>query len=225
MQIDELVSLSTVHELILHESFGDIRSKSIIRGYSWWINSSLEQRAEKRRDKDFLFDLLCAKKSFETMLWVCISNNLIFAYLNDGDQTLKEVSRQLFFEHSEEIFDLGGSFVVKQTGVIMIAMTEKSITNIIQKKPHKFGIFNHEFHTNENKKEIDNIYKSLQFEKDYINSMFGKDHTNLTGKELAKFCKDKLSLEISEKRGIDIMKLIRPDSSTKETDEDDVQED
>ena len=209
MQIDELVSLSTVHELILHESFGDIRSKSIIRGYSWWINSNPEQRAEKRRDKDFLFDLLCAKKSFETMLWVCISNNLIFAYLNDADQTLKEVSQQLFFEHSEEIFDLGGSFVVKQTGVIMIAMTEKNITNIIQRKPHKFSIFNHEFHSNAIKKEIDNIYASLQFEKDYITSMFGKDYTNLTGKELAKFCKDKLSMSISEEKCVEILKLFK----------------
>ena len=99
--------------------------------------------------------------------------------------------------------------MVKQTGVIMIAMTEKRITNIIQKKPHKFGIFNHEFHTNENKKEIETIYAGLQFEKDYINSMFGKDHTNLTGKELAKFCKGKLSIVISEDRCIEIMKIFK----------------
>ena len=167
------------------------------------------------------------EKAFESFVFLINSNKIKFYFreLNNG-QEIRIPPQELLLNYTRIYFDSGfllTNDIIYSTIEIMV---EESILELIEKRINQNTHFNHFVHTNQLKKELDTIFAEMSLNEKYIQSTYGKNSQKITGKELARFCKEKIfpPIIITERRGTEIMKLIKLDSSY-EDEEDDVQQD
>ncbi len=208
-------------------SFGSKKGEELWEKYIEWIRKTEDER-KTERNKCNISDDLCLLELIFCSFISSIYINLIeisFTDLNNKDGA-RTPPRDILLKFYRVYFDQGCRLIHDYTFTEIDIMVENRVIELIERGINKKTHFNHFVHTNAYKRDIDRILGEVEANKDSIKLTYKKAYEELTGKELAHFCKkNNLSLEITERRGTDIMKMVQPDSSTKETDEDDVQED
>ena len=217
MNLADVVCLLDVFEEFLYISFGKEIGKNLYTDYSCWVRLSPEEK-EKARNGEITYDFSRMEMAFNVMIWIVITNKINFFYRDLHCESkdlcepkdLRLISEDILLKYFKSLFDEGGKleFQAGHTGVI--AMFDRSVIEIIKKKPFQNTHFNHEFHTNEGKQIIENICDGLLKNKDLIYSLYKKDYTKLTEKELRRFCEDHLKIKISENKSSEILGLIKP---------------
>ena len=211
MNLVDVVCLLDVFEEFLYISFGKETGKKLYTDYTCWIRLPPEEK-EKSKDGEITYDFSRMEMAFNVMIWIVITNKINFFYrdLHCESKELRLISEDILLKYCKRLFDEGGKleFQAGHTGVI--AMFDRCVIDIIKKKPFQNTHFNHEFHTNENKQNIENICAGLLKNKELIYSLYKKDYTKLTEKELRRFCEDHLRIKISENKAAEILGLIKP---------------
>jgi hypothetical protein len=211
VELSNVISLFELYEEFLYFSFGKTNGKDLYADYLCWVRATSEDREKILKDEKKVESLSRMEMAFNALIWITTQNEVGFYYkdLHSESVDLRLISQNILLKYRKCLFDNGGklNFEAGQTGVI--AMFDRSIMDVIKKESFQSTHFNHEFHTNDNKVMIDNICLQLLKNKDLINSVYKKDPAALTEKEIRRFCKDQLKIEISEHKATEILGIIR----------------
>ena len=205
----DLIFYSELCESLSVSVFGRAQGKKV---YTYCVKNIspmfFEKTPHEERQK---IEFSQTKILFHTLTSTVTINNTPIYYreIIEGKELLRPVCQKVFVNDSEILFYGQGEKLIEFGGICLNAVFCRSILDIINKKEYQETYFNHSFHTNSHKQEIDEIAAELRKNRDWILLEYEKDFTKMSEANLKDFCTKKLHKEISGGQATEILHIIK----------------